>query len=384
MQNKKILWGLALFGFFLAACAPAASTAAPARPAPPTPDPTRPPEFTPNPNYQTGFAWFYKPPAEEFWPLLPQRYNFFILTHHDEPEREALRALGVQQPFYEYLLLAEIQDPGGCDKTPNGNQVAFRAGDFCAISAEHPDWFLLDTFGQRISNDGYYAMDPGNTAFRAFWLERATELQTTQGWDGVFLDNLEASLSKYQKGLALPQRYLSDASLQTAVEGFLAYLRAENFPPQRRPLYGNIISLRDSSVWMRYLAYLDGAMLENFATDWRGSRLTPADFAAEVEMLRASQALSKKLVLVAQGDEKDAARQQFAYAAYLLVNEGSAVFRYAHHSAYRQPWWYENYALDLGKPIAPATQQNGLWTRAFEKGQVILDPANGTAQILSR
>ncbi|GAB4481264.1 MAG: hypothetical protein OHK0031_03050 [Anaerolineales bacterium] len=382
MTGRKFIRTLALIFFLLTGCAPAAApTAAPPSP-PPTPTATRPPAFTPNPNYQTSFAWFYKPPAEELWPLLPQRYNFFILTHHDEPEREALRALGANQPFYEYLLLAEIQDPGGCAKTPNGNQVAFREGDFCAISAEHPDWFLLDSFGQRISSDGYYAMDPGNAEFRAFWLERATEIQLSQGWDGIFLDNVEASLSKYQKEFSLPQRYLSDASLQAAVAGFLVYLRAENFPPQKRPLYGNIISLRDSAVWLNYLSYLDGAMLENFATDWRGSRLSPGEFAAEVEMLRASQALNKKLILVSQGDEQDAARQQFAYAAYLLVNEGSAVFRYAHHSAYRQPWWYDNYALDLGHPITPALEKDGIWTREFEKGQVTLNPANGTAQIL--
>jgi len=379
-QHKRYAPLIALLAILFSACAPSLPSAQPTATITPT---ATPPPWTPNPTYKTGLAWFYKPPAEEFWPLLPQRYNFFILTHHDEPERDAIRALGADQPFYEYLLLAEIQDPGGCEKTPNGNQVAFRPGDFCYINAEHSDWFLLDALGKRISSDDYYAMDPGNAEFRAFWLERATELQLTQGWDGVFLDNIEASLSKYQQRLTPPRQYLDDANLQNAVEEFLIYLRQKKFPPQNRPLYGNIISARDAQTWLRYLKYLDGAMLENFAVDWRGNALTPDDFSAQMEMLRASQALGKTLILVAQGDESDLPRQQFAYAAYLLVNEGETVFRYAHHSAYRQLWWYDNYALNFGRPLSPARQDNGIWTRAFEHGRIRLDPAAQTAEFLT-
>ena len=364
---------------FSACSSPPATLQPPQSRSSPTPIPS--PFRTPDTNYRVGFAWFYKPPAEKFWSLLPQRYDFFILTHRDEEQRDALRSLGVNQPFYEYLLLAEIQDPGDCETEPRGNQVAFLPGDFCRISVENPDWFLLDTFGNRISSDGYYRMDPGNPGFRAFWLERATELQLTQGWDGVFLDNVEASLSKFQKQVILPQKYLDDASLQNAVDGFLSYLREQNFPPDGRSLYANIISVRDSRIWLRYLNYLDGAMLENFAVDWLDDALSPEEYAVELEMLSASQMMGKTLILVAQGDQDDLSRQQFAYASYLLVNDGRAFFRYAHHSAYREPWWYSNYDIDLGWPLGTPYQQGQTWIREFEHGQVIVNPREQTASI---
>jgi hypothetical protein len=358
--------------FLLFACIPADNTATENLPPPSTA------AWTPNPDYRAGFVWFYKPPEGALLPLLPQHYDFFILTHRDEEQRDTLHALGVTQPIPNYLLLTEIQDPGDCNRKPHGNQVAYLPGDFCNISTNHPDWFLLDILGRRIvDDDNYYNMDPGNPGYRTFWLERALELQRAYGWEGIFLDNVEASLSKYQRNGALPSKYPTDAGLQTAVEGFLAYLSAENVGP----LYANIISVADETVWLRYLNYLDGAMLENFAVDWRDSELSTAEWTAEMEMVSTGQRMGKILILVAQGSQDDLARQQFAYASYLLVNEGLSFFRYAHHSAYREVWWYANYEINLGQPLGSTQQRGEMWMREFEHGQVIVNPRKKTAEI---
>jgi hypothetical protein len=345
-----------------------------------TPAPPLQETWVTNPNYRTGLAWFYKPPEDELLPILSEQFDFFILTHRDEEYRDILRSLGVTQPIPNYLLFTEIHDPGGCDEKPRGNQVAYQRGDFCRISVEHPDWFLLDTFGNRIVDDdgSYYHMDPGNPGFRAFWLERALELQHRYNWNGVFIDNVEGSLSKYKRQGALPIQYLTDTSLQTAVEGFLAYLSRQGL----RPLYANIISVEKSEVWLRYIEYLDGAMLENFAVDWRDSTLSVSEWTTEMEMLAASQQIGKTLILVAQGSQDDLSRQQFAYASYLLANEGLAYFRYTHHSAYREIWWYGNYNIDLGTPLSPAYQNGEIWIREFEYGQVIVNPRKNTAELI--
>lgn len=375
----KYLCTYTICAFVVTSCAPS-STPKPffSTSEPPIPPPQE--TWETNPNYRAGLVWFYKPPEDELLPILSEQFDFFILTHRDEESRDILRSLGVTQPIPNYLLFTEIQDPGGCDEKPRGNQVAYQQGDFCRISIDHPDWFLLDAFGNRIvDKDGsYYHMDPGNPGFRAFWLERALELQDMYNWNGVFLDNVEGSLSKYKRQGALPIQYLSDASLQTAVEGFLAYLRGKGL----RPLYANIISVEENEVWLRYIEYLDGAMLENFAVDWRGSTLSVSEWTTEIEMLAASQQIGKTLILVAQGSQDDLSRQQFAYASYLLANEGFAYFRYAHHSAYREIWWYDNYNLDLGKPLGPAHQKGETWIREFEYGQVIVNPRENTAELI--
>lgn len=367
---------LLLLSLPLTACQPA--HAAPAS----TPLPAAtPPPWTPSPAYRSGLVWFYKPPLrEEEWPDIAQKYSFFVLTHRDEDFRDQL---GADRPALQYLLLAEIYDPGDCQAEPKGNQVAYLPGDFCRIEQEHPDWFLLDSLGRRLEDEpGYWLMDPGSPGYRAFWLERARQMQQAFGWRGLFLDNVEASLSKYESNLGLPSAYPTDESLQTAVLGFLDYLRQNGLGGAGSPLYANIISIRDPQVWPLYLQRLDGAMLENFATDWRGSALTAQEWENQMEWLRASQAQGKTLLLVAQGNQDDVERQRFAYASYLLVNEGLAFFRYTHHSLYREDWQYDLYIKSIGQPLGPPYAQGEEWVRDFSGGQVRVNPSSRQAQII--
>ncbi len=330
--------------------------------------------------YSSNFAWFYKPPVNNGLSLLPSRFDFYILTHRDEDERDTLRALGVDTPIPNYLLFAAIQDPGDCEKRPWGNQVAYLPGDFCKISVEHPDWFLLDTFGVRIkSNKNFYSMDMGNPEFQEFWFNRSRDLQIRYGWNGVFLDNVEASLSEHILEGKIPAKYPTDKSIQAAVEGFLSYLQKQNIGP----LYANIIAIRNRDIWLSYISYLDGAMLENFAVDWKGGDLSYSEWVEEQNMMLTSQYMEKKLILVSQGDQDDFQRQQFAYASYLLVNDGLAYFRYAlNHYAYDEVWWYGNYDLDFGRSLGPAYNEGRVWIRDFENGQVRVYPDEVRADII--
>ena len=323
-------------------------------------------------------AWFYKPPENGRADLLPGQYDAFVLTKNDEQTRDLLRSMGVSTPILQYVLFNAIQDPGSCTLQPFRNQVADRPGDFCFISANHPDWFLLDVNGGRISSDRYYIMDPGNAGWRAFWLDRVRQNQNELGWRGVFLDNVEGGLAEFRKSDP-PAKYSDHASYQAAVEGFLQYLSQNYFQPEGRIAMANIISLEDSATWFRYLTYLDGAMDEGFAVDWWAGYQEPQLWLQEIERLEQAQKLGKTLILVAQGDRYNLARQQFALGSYLLANQGLAVFRYGHHSSYNQNWTYDNYALDLGAPLGPRYAQGSAWRRDFERGFIVVDPFNHTA-----
>jgi len=224
---------------------------------------------TPYPEDVIRLAWFYKPPDESQRDFVRDNFDFFVLTHKDENERNQLKADGLNVPISQYLLFLTINDPGGCEEGPPGNQVAYKTGDFCQISEQHPDWFLIDESGERIkAGKSSYFMDPGNEGFRAFWLERARELQESHAWDNIFLDNVEASLAKMAKDDRKVAKYPDDASYQRAVEGFLNYIRTSYFQPRGKPMYANIVSVREDPVWDGYMQYLDGALIESFATDW--------------------------------------------------------------------------------------------------------------------
>ena len=317
-------------------------------------------------------AWFYKPPEDgTSLSLLAQKFDTFILTHYDEDERDELRQLGVDDPVLEYLLFVQIQDPGSCDARPYGNQVAYKVGDFCLLNAEHPDWFLRDKNGEMIRKDKNVYMDPGNLAYREFWVTRAKELQDLYGWEGIFIDNVEASLNKFERIGQFPAKYPSDESYQVAVEDFLAYIR-DNY--QNQPLYANIVEYEDPLVWLRYLEFLDGGMVEDFAVDYNNRYYSPSDWEQQLQMVVDAQKMEKSLILVSQGQKNDLEREKFSFASYLLVSGGNVSFRYADADSYEKVWLYENYFHSLGTPISGYYESEGGWRRDFSKGYVFVAP----------
>jgi hypothetical protein len=327
-------------------------------------------------------AWFYKPPEIGLLPTLAQNYNVFILTHKDEGERDALKALGVESPILLYLQLLEIKNPGSCTGSPQGNQVAYQPGDFCEISEQHPDWFLLDQNGNRIVDNQSVYMDPGHPEYRAFWLERARALQEQYNWDGFFIDNLEASLSKITAKGVVPAKYPDDTSYQAAIEGFLKYLRDNYFEPQKRPVVANIISMKDWKVWLHYLQYLDGAMIEAFAVNWNHDYRSVSEWEEQLAAIDQALVRGKSLILVSQAKQPDEKRQRFALASYLLIANDYASFRYADAEGYREVFLYENYSLDLGDPLGPRYKEGDTWRRDFTNGYVLANPQTHSAEII--
>lgn len=276
-----------------------------------------------------------------------------------------------------------INDPEGCDEEPNGNQVAYKVGDFCQISEQHPDWFLLDQNGERIqSRSNSYYMDPGNEGFRAFWLQRARELQETHGWDNIFLDNVEGSRIKMVDDDRSPAKYPDEESYQKAVEGFLAYIREYYFEPQNKPIYANIVSVAEDHVWDSYLKHVDGVMVESFATDWSDGYRSRDEWESQMKQVEAALQQGKTLILVAQGEQDDTELQNFTFASYLLLANGNAFFRYTHAENYREMWLYENYNLEIGTPLGDRYKHKGGWRRDFTNGYVTVNPKNHKAEII--
>lgn len=344
-------------------------------------------------------TWFYKPPGDgTSTKTLATQVQHFILTRNDEDLRDQLRALKVSTPILQYIRFDAIEDPCNgkcpCQETPWNNQVAWEPGDFCEIQSKHPDWFLRTKAGNLIDvktgNQRHVWMDPGNPGWRDFWLARVKTAQEKWGWDGVFLDNVQASLGQFSKDKISVRNYPDDPTFQTAVKGFLDHIRNAYFSPQKRPLEGNVIFLpwgQEKDVWQAYINAMDGAMLEDFAVGWQsGSFKSSQQWLSQIESIEESQKRGKHVTLVAQGAREDLERQSFALASYLLVNAGLARFRYTDsRGKYNQFWDYDSYskARALGKPLKdrqPLTQ--GGWRRDFEQGFVTVNPEAHQGQII--
>ena len=343
-------------------------------------------EMTPGEQFPlVRLAWFTNVPKEEVVFSVLEWFDLFIFHRSEVEGRDLMISLGARGPILQYLLFESIHDPGSCTKEPNANQAAYLPGDFCRISEQHPDWFLLDRQGQRIlvqdDNDNYYLMDPGNPDWQSFYLERIRQTQADPNWDGVFLDNVPVTLAFREKSETLPATYQDDVSYQKAVQGFLKYLYEGFFQPENKLMFANLISRRDDSVWVTQLNYLDGAMHEGWAIDWPDGYRSPDEWEKHLALAEQTQAKGKTIVLVSQGNRDDVELQRFAFASYLLINNGNAFFRYANSDKYREVWLYEDYAVKLGTPLGPRYLDADTWQRDFTNGHVSVNPKTHQVEI---
>jgi hypothetical protein len=186
------------------------------------------------PNETINLAFFYKPPSNSNAATVSANFNSVILTGGDETFRNSLAANGFTSTIPQYFRSEGIQDPGSCTASPANNQIANRAGDFCWISQNHPDWFLLDSNGNRMKTSptsNYYRMDPGSEGWRNFFVTRLLETQQQKGWSGLFLDNVEASLSEIQRDVSrLPDIRIMPAIRRQFVVFFNIYTRIIRCP----------------------------------------------------------------------------------------------------------------------------------------------------------
>jgi hypothetical protein len=308
------------------------------------------------PDRVLNLAFFYKPPSNSDAAGIADNFSNVVLTGGDESFRDQLNAKGFSSTIPRYYRSEGIQDPGNCTASPANNQIAYKAGDFCDISNNHPDWFLLDTNGNRMRTSptsNYWRMDPGNAGWRNFFVTRLLESDQQKGWSGAFLDNFEASLSEIKRDGLLPAKYPDDAKYQAALKGFLQYLYTNYAQAYSRPLVANIISRSTEAQWFNYTPYLTGAMQERWAVPWSSTPgyLSESKWNADMALAEKTQAQGKYIILVAQGGKADANRQNFAFASYLLISKGKASFRYSDSSIYPEVWLYDNYKVQLGSPL---------------------------------
>ncbi len=335
----------------------------------------------------TRLAWFYKPPADGNLALIAQNYSTYIMTKGNESTRDQLIALGAQAPMLEYLRFEAIMDPGSCTAKPWQNNVAYLPGDFCNISTQHPDWFLLTPAGQRIvhitGTTSFYMMDPGNPGWRAFFLERISmAFAADPVWDGVFLDNVEVTNIFHVRAGETMAAYPDNASFQAAIQGFLQYLRINFFQPQGKLLYANLISRTNDTLFTSYMTFLDGAMHEGWAIDDPNRWRSVSEWETHLALVEQAQAMGKSLFLVSHGTQADLELQNFAYASYLLVANNNVSFRYADSAAYNQAWLYDNYQLQLGTPLGARYKVGTAWKRDFSNGSVSVDPGTHAVSIV--
>ena len=116
--------------------------------------------------------------------------------------------------MYVDMMSADSTDPTGI-----ADWVGYTDGN-----QNHPDWFLQDAGGNRLIFQSYPSarvMDVGNEAYQDAGIAHVVAMAKAAGFDGVFLDDANASLRwVVAGGLTASVSYPTDPAWQAAVYSF--------------------------------------------------------------------------------------------------------------------------------------------------------------------
>ena len=255
------------------------------------------------------------------------------------------------------------------------------------IYEAHPEWVL-----DYRSNNRTYAGDVRNPQFRAAVLNATADMLGRVGADGVFFDN-----SKLSPRQLLPERSKDPQFVTDYKEGMRSFFREARQRLQPKPVYFNglknnqYVQLAEQR---ELLDLSDGTIIEDFGSD-------VADDAFATHTLPYLQAVpehpDKSVGFFGRGFwqyesyRADYLRQRYYYAAYLMVKSPLTSFQFVgqFHIANRaiesdiralEGWrsfgaaTYRDQDLDLGEPVRPYEVRNGIYSRPFSEGLVLMVP----------
>jgi Hypothetical glycosyl hydrolase family 15 len=301
-----------------------------------------------------------------------ERHDYVILQPWETDE---LRQIKAADPSTKVI----------CHKNLSGSKASSNNGHWTTgvsvqeAEAEHPEWFLKDASGERITFMGYpdlHAMDIGNPAYQRRWADNVVRELVADGWDGVLMDNTDTTMR--HDFASYPTKYPSDAEWRAATESALAHIgpRIEAAGKLAIPNFGGWGG--NPEVGRDWLRYVSGAMDEMFLKWGNTAGEGYADegrWSDQLASLRYAQSRGKDFLAVTHSTATDAEAARYGYATMLLGGEGSATFMLA--SDYTRETWFPEYDYDLGAPLGPeSTDPNGVHRRVFANGIVVVNPTD--------
>jgi hypothetical protein len=306
------------------------------------------------------------------------RYRYMVMHRVDAPVVARLKA---EDPNVKVLMYVDMMsaDPG--DPTGEADWVGWTDAD-----ANHPDWFLTGPNGKRLVFQHYptsRVMDVGNPAYQGAGVARVIADAHAGGFDGIFLDDANASLRwVIAGGSSQCVKYPTDGAWQAAVYSFLS-----NVAPQLQAagllavanIGGSTVT---KGLWPKWNGPLDGAMEESYTNGGAGrDSLRNGLWQARLGHNLWSENHGKLSLDHAVTRTRTGAR--YGLATMLLVENGNSAFNAS--TDYTNEVWWPEYDLTrrLGAALGPyRVLSNGDYRRDFTNGVVLVNPhANPTSVV---
>lgn len=308
-----------------------------------------------------------------------RRLQYVVLTPW---EADRMRALKQANPDLKVLVYENLL---GSVKGMTSNGFAPTPVLYEEANASHPDWFLKNTQGDRFTLRNYpylWAMDLGNGGYQQRWTEKVIDTVKSQGWDGVFIDNVNPTL-KYYTNVPSVAKYPSDAAYSASTESAL-----ENITPQLKAAH--MLVFANFGSWDEYygtvtpwLKYVDGAMDEmflKFSPAPGAGYLDVARWNRQLEELKETQRRNKVFLAITHSAATDRSAALYGWATVLLGANGNAAFELA--ETYADETWFPEYEYEIGDPLGPElAEPNGVHRRLFSQGLVLVNPLSVSRRV---
>lgn len=305
------------------------------------------------------------------------RYSYMVMHRTDAADVARLKA---QNPSLKVFMYVDMMSADPNDPTGEADWASWDD------ATAHPDWFLTGPAGERLVFKDYPSsrvMDVGNPDYQQIGVARVIADAHAGGFDGIFLDDANASLRwVIAGGSSQCVKYPTDATWQAAVYSFF-----QNVAPQLRSagllVVANIGgSTVTKGLWPKWNGPLDGAMEESYTNGGAGrdsvrNGLWPAKFGHNLW----SEKHGKLSLDHAVTRTRSGAR--YALATMLLAENGNSAL-YASTNYTKEVWWPEyDLTKRLGKALGPyRVLRNGDYRRDFSRGVVLVNPhANATRAV---
>jgi len=328
-------------------------------------------------------------------------YRYVILQEYMYAHVAAIKAANPNTKVLAYME-APVTKVQTCGSSPSAYLPHDSFGMYyCYANAYHPEWFLHNTSGQRLTYTDYptySAMDIGNQAYQNTWAKNVIAAVKADGFDGVYMDDVNTYPGHGINGKIAEY---SDQAYGQAMAGFVRAVA-----PQIRAsglLAAANVAANPWTTWQRsygldiagqlniynrehYSRYGDicGPFSNRFNTT-ANSGTPPL-----VELLnydQAVQATGAHLTGIDYGytppTSSDLATMSYGRAAFLLAwdgrDGGAYIYRPCGKVDPANPLWM----IDVGAPTTAAVLSGPVFSRTFTKGLVYLNPSPDTAVTVS-
>ncbi|MEA3254492.1 MAG: putative glycoside hydrolase [Candidatus Altiarchaeota archaeon] len=319
--------------------------------------------------------------SDEQYQWLAEHFDVIILHENHNDKIDFIKSVNPDVILLCYRFC-------GVDRSKN-----IGCGSFHWIDKNHPEWFLLDKDGSRItdyfneySKRNVYLMDFRNSGWRHYLAQDIVQTAKIQGWDGIFLDGMHVNIGDYWAPNGI-RGYKNNREFNKAVKGFLSTIYPY-FKESNKLLIPNAcecIKVKDS--WEAWLNFSDGGVDEGFSSisNWSPADIwrNPGEWMSQILYMEYTGDQDKLFYAYSQGRWLNERDLLYNLASYLIGKRGGKdVFCNGaggcSYSKIKRDYdaFKDFYNAPIGTPLGERYKSQGVWQRDYSNGRVLVNPSS--------